>query len=232
MTRLLVIVACASLLAACGGEEGPTGNDLPEVATVELLPAADTIEAGSTLQLVAKPRSATEEWLQDRTVSWTSSAPGVATVNGAGLVSAVKGGIAAIIGTADGVSNAATITVVVGVTGTWSGQLELDGTICALTLSLEEELDGSVSGDGFVDLPCIAQSFSVVGLNDAGGVENRVQLVMSLEDGDLAITGDFDGTSSIFGEIDTLGCATVDCSWQVDRTGLNPTPISTLVSQH
>lgn len=232
MTRLLVAAACASLVGACGGDDGPTGNDLPEVATVEMLPAADTIEAGSTLQLVAKPRSATEEWLQDRTVSWTSSSPAVATVSSAGLVSAVDHGIAAVIGTADGVSSAATITVVVGITGTWSGEFLLDETVCALTLSLEEDLDGSVNGDGFVDLPCIAQSFSVVGLNDAGGVENRVQLAMSLEDGDLSVTGDFDGASSIFGEINTDGCATVDCSWQVSRTGLNPTPISTMVSEH
>ena len=220
MKGLWAVVACACAIGACGGDGEPTGTGPVEVVTVELLPAADTLAAGSTLQLVAKPRSATEEWLQDRVVSWTSSAPTVAMVSGAGLVTGVDHGVAAIVGTADGVSAAATITVVVGITGSWAGTFDLDGTVCALTLSLSEELDGSISGDGSVDLPCIAQSFSFVGLNDAGGVANRVHLALSLEDGDFLLEGDFDGVDSIHGDIEQEGCAAVDCSWHVSRTSI------------
>lgn len=232
MKKPWAVAAWACIIGACGGDGGgPTGNDPAEVVTVELLPAADTLAAGSTLQIVAKPRSATEEWLQDRVVTWTSSAPAIATVSDAGLVSAVDHGVAAIVATADGVSAAAAITVVVGITGTWAGTFDLDGTVCALTLSLSEELDGSISGDGFVDLPCNAQSFSVMGLNDAGGVADRVHLVLGIEDGDVLVEGDFDGVGSIHGDIDQEGCATVDCSWQVSRTSINPIPIAALVTR-
>ena len=118
---LLLSAACLAVLA-CGGDGGadPTDPTPTPVALVELSVSADTLQAGDTLRIVAKPRSAAEELLQDRTVTWSSTNPSAATISDSGLVTAVNQGTSTILATSEGVSSAATIAVVVGVTGTWA----------------------------------------------------------------------------------------------------------------
>jgi uncharacterized protein YjdB len=73
---------------------------------------------GATQSLTATTRDAGGAVLTGRTVTWNSSANGVATVNASGVVTAVAPGTAAITATSEGVSGTATITVPAPTTAT------------------------------------------------------------------------------------------------------------------
>lgn len=107
-----VVVAGAFVFTACGGEQGPTQPPGPVVATVQVTPAADTLPAiGATRQLAAVAKDASGNPISGKTFTWQSSAPGVATVSGTGLVTAVANGSATITATTDAVSGSAALTV-------------------------------------------------------------------------------------------------------------------------
>jgi uncharacterized protein YjdB len=100
------ILACAAL----SDISGPRPVESP-VADVELTPAQITLQAGSSTVLVARVRDESAQPLTDRDLVWSSSDPMVATVSVAGLVSAVRPGVARIAVSADGRSATATVTV-------------------------------------------------------------------------------------------------------------------------
>src|SRR6266571_4158567 len=81
------------------------------VASVTVSPSAATVLVGGTQQLTATPPDANGNPLSGRTITWTTSAPGVATVDANGLVSAVATGSATITATSEGKSGTAAITV-------------------------------------------------------------------------------------------------------------------------
>lgn len=81
------------------------------VASVLLTPQTSTLSVGGTVQLTAVPRDAAGNPLTGRTVSFTTSDPSVATVDGNGLVKAVGPGTAQIRATSEGASATSTITV-------------------------------------------------------------------------------------------------------------------------
>jgi uncharacterized protein YjdB len=83
------------------------------VATVEVTPAAPAIFVGATQQLAATLRGSDGTVLTGRQVSWTSSAPTIASVNGSGVVYGAGAGQATITATAEGISGSATVTVTV-----------------------------------------------------------------------------------------------------------------------
>jgi uncharacterized protein YjdB len=66
---------------------------------------------GETLQLTATPRDANGNVLTNRFVSWTSGAPGLATVSSTGLVTGIVPGSAVIIASVDGFLGSAMITI-------------------------------------------------------------------------------------------------------------------------
>ena len=229
---LLLSAACLAVLA-CGGDGGadPTDPTPTPVALVELSVSADTLQAGDTLRIVAKPRSAAEELLQDRTVTWSSTNPSAATISDSGLVTAVNQGTTTILATSEGVSSAATIAVVVGVTGTWAGQVDAGGAICHLTQSLTETLDGHIAGTGVSgvgDEVCLHEVYTVSGLNNAGGIPNHVHLVLGFQDGDLLLEGPYDNARTMSGYVDQEGCSGTLCPWRFTRTAITPTPITLL----
>jgi len=92
----------------------PTPEPTPEPvvivpAAITALPATATLRVGETQQLTAtvQPENA-----DDRTVTWTSSNPAVATVSAAGIVTAVSGGNATITGTTvNDLTSTVTVTV-------------------------------------------------------------------------------------------------------------------------
>ena len=108
--RVLKITAAIAtvLVASCGGGD-PTEPD-NTVATVTVT-GASTIAPGATSQLTAIPRNAAGTTLTGLTATWSSSANGVATVNGSGLVSAVANGTATITATVGGQPGTRQITV-------------------------------------------------------------------------------------------------------------------------
>ena len=123
MKRLIVFTGLI-LFSACGGE--PAGP--ATVASVTVTPGTDTLTAlGQTRQYTAVARDAGGNVLSGRTVTWSSLAAGVASVDpSTGLATAVTNGSATIRATIDGmqgdavlavVQAVATVTVTPGTTG-------------------------------------------------------------------------------------------------------------------
>ena len=88
------------------------------VATVTVSPATATAVVGSTQQLTATLKDASNNTLTGRAVSWMSDNTAVATVNSTGLVNAVSAGSATITATSEGVSGTSSITVSAATAGT------------------------------------------------------------------------------------------------------------------
>lgn len=105
----------ATITATIGGVNG-TANitvvPLP-VASVEISPNGGALPRGQSLQLRTTVRDQFGDTLTDRTVNWTSSAPGIAQVTSSGLVNAIAAGTAVVTATAEDQSDAVTMSVVV-----------------------------------------------------------------------------------------------------------------------
>jgi uncharacterized protein YjdB len=96
--------------------EGQTGNanltvTAAPVATVTVALAASMITVGKTTQATDTLRDASNNVLAGRAVAWTSSNTNVATVDNAGLVTAVAAGTANIIATSEAKTGLASLTV-------------------------------------------------------------------------------------------------------------------------
>lgn len=96
--------------------EGRTGTATVDViaipvASVTVTPATTTILTGRTATYTATAQSASGAVLTGRAVNWTSGAPGIATINGSGVVTGVSPGTALIIAEVEGVTGSASITI-------------------------------------------------------------------------------------------------------------------------
>ena len=102
-------VAVANLLTlalvACGDSTSPVA---PTPAIALTATQSNLVSFGETSQLLAKDENGV---LVSRPVTWTSSAPAIATVNAAGLVTAVANGSATITAKVDSLTATTTITV-------------------------------------------------------------------------------------------------------------------------
>jgi len=81
------------------------------VASVTISPNPVALGVGSTALLSATPRDSAGNPLTGRTISWSSSAPGVATVSANGLVTGVAAGSVTITATSEGISGTAVVAV-------------------------------------------------------------------------------------------------------------------------
>jgi hypothetical protein len=115
VARLAVLI-----LAACGGGSSPVTLPPPPpppppgpapVFSVTLTHDAATLVPAQTLQLGATTRDQAGNVLTGRTIAWTTSLPGIATVTTSGLVTGVAPGTATITATSEGRSGVATIIV-------------------------------------------------------------------------------------------------------------------------
>ena len=91
MRSALPALLCLSLVAACGGGDGPN-----EAFTVALSPTAPTLFSaapGNTVELDATARSADGQVLAGGTTSFSSANTAIATVTNAGVVTGVAAGI-------------------------------------------------------------------------------------------------------------------------------------------
>jgi len=105
----------ATVTATSAGEAGTatvTVTPVP-VATVSVTPGSLELTMGQTGQLTATPLDAGGNALTGREVTWASDNVAVATVNGAGLVTAVSPGTATLTATSEGKTGAATVTVII-----------------------------------------------------------------------------------------------------------------------
>ena len=117
--RLSALLAVVALAKGCGDGESPSAPPMPEPArptTVTVSPATTELTVlGATLQLSAEVRDQNDRVMAGATVTWTTSASSVATVDAAGLVTAVGNGTATITASAGSASGSAAVTVAVGV---------------------------------------------------------------------------------------------------------------------
>jgi uncharacterized protein YjdB len=81
------------------------------VASVFVAPGSSPLVVGQTTQLTAEPRDAGGQALAGRTVLWSTSAAGVASVSSTGLVTAITPGTATISAVSEGKTGTSTITV-------------------------------------------------------------------------------------------------------------------------
>jgi uncharacterized protein YjdB len=81
------------------------------VASVQVAPASASIGVGQTVQLAATPKDSAGSALTGRAVTWTSSAPTVASVSASGLVTGGAAGTATITAMSEGRTGSATVTV-------------------------------------------------------------------------------------------------------------------------
>src|SRR5437764_4822488 len=81
------------------------------VAAVSVTPPALSVAPGQTVQLTANALDASGTVLSGWTMSWTSSNPAVALVDGSGLVTGVAAGPATITATSGGQTGTAAVTV-------------------------------------------------------------------------------------------------------------------------
>ncbi|MBV6522071.1 MAG: hypothetical protein MNPFHGCM_02216 [Gemmatimonadaceae bacterium] len=107
----ILVSAALGILWACSGRDS-TGPKAGPVASVELSPATATLSSlGATQSLSVVVKDSRGNSLSGKTVVWTSSAPGVAKVDAAGVVTAVINGSAIITAAVDGITGQATVTV-------------------------------------------------------------------------------------------------------------------------
>ncbi len=117
MQRVAYAVLMMAVMTACGGGGGdgstaptpPPANAGVATVTVTMSPAQITV--GATATATAELRSGVGAVLTGRSVDWSSSAPAIASVNSAGVVSAVAAGSATITATSEGKSGSAPIAV-------------------------------------------------------------------------------------------------------------------------
>ena len=115
--RLSAVLAVVALAKGCGDGDSPTTPppqpDPPRPATVAVAPATVQLNAlGATEQLTAEVRDQYGNAMAGATVSWASSAAAVATVDAAGLVTAIAGGAATITAMAAEASGTTEIMVI------------------------------------------------------------------------------------------------------------------------
>ena len=118
--------------------EGKSGTLTLKVAAAPVDPPASvavtapvtTLAIGQTTQAAAVPKDSKGTPLTGRTVSWSSSSPGIATVSATGLITAVSAGTVAIKATIDGVVGTIGITVT-ATTGT-------SGTVATVRVTLAQ----------------------------------------------------------------------------------------------
>jgi len=114
--RLICTIACGALVACAedpGGPSDPAGGepDPPAVATVAVTPQSSALLVGDTIRLSAEARDSDGQPLADRTISWSSSEPDIASVDEAGTVVAMSTGQTAIGATSEGITGTALVTV-------------------------------------------------------------------------------------------------------------------------
>ena len=113
--RLSAVLAVVALAKGCGDGDSPSAPPTPEPArptTVTVSPATHGLTAlGATVQLSAEVRDQNARVMAGATVTWTSSASSMATVNASGLVTAAGNGTATITASAGSASGSAVVTV-------------------------------------------------------------------------------------------------------------------------
>ncbi len=109
LERTAVLVMAIALSAACGESVTQVGPD--DVTALRITPDSVTVGVGRSIELQALPLDAGGAFLPRQTVVWSSSIPGVAAVDSAGVVTGVGPGVVEVTATSGSVSGMAVVEV-------------------------------------------------------------------------------------------------------------------------
>ena len=188
--RLSAVLAVVALAKGCGDGDSPTAPPTPEPArptTVTVSPATAELTAlGETVQLTAEVRDQNARVMAGATVTWTSSANSVATVDASGLVTAAGNGTATITAGAGSASGSAVVTVMQSVASVEVSPSVDELTALGVTVQLTAEaLDGN--GHGVAGAEFSWESSDVAAATvDASG------LVTAVRGGNTTITATYE----------------------------------------
>ena len=176
--RLSAVLAVVALAKGCGDGESPSAPPTPEPArptTVTVSPATHELTAlGATVQLSAEVRDQNARVMAGATVTWTSSASSMATVDASGLVTAAGNGTATITASAGSASGSAVVTVMQSVASVEVSpsvyELTALGQTVQLTAEAFDENGHAVAGAEF----SWESSDAAVATVDAGGLVTAV----------------------------------------------------------
>jgi len=138
------ISAVAGLFAvACGGSgvdpfsADPGDGGTPTVASVDVTSAIDTVIAvGRSAQLTAAARASDGSAVPGATFTWTSSNTAIASINGAGLVSALSAGRSVFSAASDGAIGSLALRAV---------EADLDGSLTTINDAFATALRAGLS---------------------------------------------------------------------------------------
>lgn len=118
----------AAIVATVGGKSGQAaisvtgGTTQPgPVATISLTPSVASIGLGAIQPIAATLKDASGNVLSGRTITWTTSAPLIGSINTLGVVTGLLAGTTTITATSEGKSATATVTVTAAVQPPASG---------------------------------------------------------------------------------------------------------------
>ncbi len=114
LIRRCALLAVVALTVGCGDGDSPIAPppDPPRPTTVSVSPATAEFSAlGASVQLTAEVRDQSGNVMAGAAVAWSSTAASVATVDAAGLVTAVANGTATITAASGGASGTAAVSV-------------------------------------------------------------------------------------------------------------------------
>ncbi len=108
-----IVAGQATITARSEGQAGSAivTVQIPPVATVTVTPVSPSISVGGTVQMTATLRDASGAVLTGRTITWETTAAGVAGVGASGLVSGLAAGQATITARSEGQAGSTVVTV-------------------------------------------------------------------------------------------------------------------------
>ena len=141
-----VATGSATITATSEGKTGTASVTVtaPPVASVAVSPHSASVVTNGTVQLSVTLRDANGNVLTGRTVTWSSSDSGTATVNGTGLVTGATPGTAEIYAASEGHMDSSTITV----TAPAVASVSVSPTSATLRVSNTSQLTATVRDAG------------------------------------------------------------------------------------
>ncbi len=142
--------ATVTLRVVAASPRAPRPATPQSIATIAVQPPTATMRVGESVTLRAVLRDATGTALTDRTISWTSDAPGIAPVTAAGVVTGVAAGSARISVSSEGqrvtIGIEVTAVPITDVAVTPDRQTLDVGAVTGLTVVLQDANGRAVTG--------------------------------------------------------------------------------------
>jgi alpha-tubulin suppressor-like RCC1 family protein len=186
--RLIAPVLVSLVLAGCSGE--PVGPDnLIPVATVTLEPANPVVGVGATAPLTTTTKSLDGTVLLNRTISYASANPAIATVDGQGVVTGVAAGSTQITATSEGKSASVALTV--------SSTPVASVTVTPISTTVKANATAILIGTAFDagGAPLPGRVFAWTSANPAVATVTSLGVVKGIAAGTVTITGTSEGKS-------------------------------------